>query len=59
MHMLFFLQLSLFFVHSFLHACMLIFCQLLLQFSARFLSHDHYSFHSGLVPTTRLSLELS
>jgi hypothetical protein len=30
---------------------MLIFCQLLLHFSAHFLSHDRSSFHFGLVPT--------
>jgi hypothetical protein len=51
MHVLFFLQLSLPAVHAFLHSCMLIFCQLSLQFSACFLSHDRPSFHFGLVPT--------
>jgi hypothetical protein len=45
------LQLSLSFVHAFLHARVLLFCQLLLQFSARFLSHDCSSFLFGLMPT--------
>jgi hypothetical protein len=41
-------------VHAFLHARVLLLCQLLLQFSARFLSHNRSSFLFGLVPTINM-----
>jgi hypothetical protein len=59
MCVLFFLQLSLSFVHAFLHVSVLFFFQLLLQFFACFLSHDHSSFPFGLVSATINDYDIS
>jgi hypothetical protein len=41
-----------FLVHAFLHACMLRYVPTVTSIYAHFLSHNHPSFHFGLVPTT-------